>query len=93
MTAHVAPECPRCYQQHYANHPCPPADGHDWRDCARCHWEAGAPDRAARRYAQAPRDVPELGDEFDMHGTNPDQYRDGWRREQPERYRRWEWSR
>lgn len=91
MTTHVAPECPRCYQQHYNNHPCPPADGHDWRDCWRCHWEAGAPDRAMRRYAPVPRDVPELGDEFDMHGANPDQYRTNWHWEnrQGQRLERW----
>ncbi len=53
---------------------------HDPHDCAACRWAAKAPERAARRHAPVPRDVPELGDEFDTHGSGG-MYDDGWWRD------------
>lgn len=59
-------------------------------NCALCNWIAGAPERAARRYAPVPRDVPELGDEFDKTGSGG-MYDDGWKRR--EHYEPRPWSR
>lgn len=44
------------------------------KDCQPCR------DRAIRATCPVPRDIPERGDEHDMHGANPYQYQRGfWR--------------